>query len=380
MEMRARCDIEEAWVVSCADVEPINLAAAVKADNPALTVLLVDFEGSGSLRSRAREAEIDAVLDRASFVQRYGQMKQRNGRVTVLDAPRVTIEQVPPATLALPERAPLAAVSRSGGMLIPVVGGSGGVGKSSVATVAACLARNRGKRRLLLDFDLQFGDIALMAGQGTALAIDEAVALPMKLEQELAKQAPLTVLAAPARLEAAEAVVKAAPALLARLCDAYEVIIANTGAAWAEQHAVLLERSSAALFLVDQRASSLRACRHALELCARCGIATGPFHFALNRCAKGAPFSAADASSALQGAVVHELRDGGRDVEEYLSAGAPDDLIASGNEFCLSVGKVLDELLPPTPATASPLVPRTEERGAFGRRARHAARKRGKRS
>ena len=87
------------------------------------------------------------------------------------------------------------------------------------------------------------------------------------------------LLAAPRRLEAYEAIAAEGPALLDCLMPRFDVIVANTGAAWREEHALLLERSSKALFLVDQRASSLRACKHAFELCARCGIATSPFVF-----------------------------------------------------------------------------------------------------
>lgn len=169
------------------------------------------------------------------------------------------------------------------------------------------------------------------------------------------------------------------PAFLDRVAPAYDVIVANTGAAWAEQHAVLLERSYTALFLIDQRASSLRACKHALELCARCGIATGPFEFALNRCMKGAPLTVADASCALQGATVFELRDGGRDVEDYLASGAVDDLLQTGNEFCVSVRQVMERLLPKAGSTTSSDATRSGDNSLSKRRGRHAGRKRGRR-
>ena len=172
---------------------------------------------------------------------------------------------------------------------MPVVSGSGGAGKSSVAVLAAYIARSMGYKTLLLDYDLQFGDAALMAGMEDALAIDRAIAHRDRLAQETARNPMFTVLAAPERLEQSEEVIKAMPQFLDEIAGDYDAIIANTGAAWAEQHAVLLERSYVSLFLVDQRASSIRACRHALELCARCGIATGPIEFVHNRCAKGAP-------------------------------------------------------------------------------------------
>ena len=168
---------------------------------------------------------------------------------------------------------------------------------------------------MLIDYDLQFGDVDVMVGVENPLRIDTALAHPDDLELMLGRNEPLSVLAAPARLEAAEEVVHQLPRLLDRLADEFDVIIANTGATWAEQHAALLERSSVALFLIDQRASSVRACKHALELCARCGIAANPFQFALNRCAKGTPLTSVDVSCALQGAPVFELKEGGT-VEE----------------------------------------------------------------
>ena len=52
-----RCEngLGEAWVVSCDDVEAINLAATLKADCPELVVRLVDFEGGGSLLNGLEE-------------------------------------------------------------------------------------------------------------------------------------------------------------------------------------------------------------------------------------------------------------------------------------------------------------------------------------
>lgn len=69
--LRSDEDVGEAWVFSSDDVEPINVAAAVKKDRPNLPVYLVSFEESGSLRSRAQAANLDGVLDRAQFLARY---------------------------------------------------------------------------------------------------------------------------------------------------------------------------------------------------------------------------------------------------------------------------------------------------------------------
>ena len=380
----------EAWVVSCNDVEPINLAASLKADSPELRVSLVSFELCGSLLSRAHNALIDEVLERSAFVRRYGDEKRRaldgqggfgeqdgdperskdggeldgkrgksggsDSRVdavaesTAVALPTVGDMLVPPpvapALQTKPQPRPAAVRTSSRSFVLSVVSGSGGAGKSAVSALSALISKAGGRKTLLLDCDLQFGDVDAMVGVDNPLRIDEALANPDLLEREIAQEGRLAVLAAPARLETGDEVAHLLPELLERVSNVFDVVVANTGAAWAEQHAALVERSSVALFLIDQRASSVRACKHALELCARCGIATGPFQFALNRCAKGAPLTSVDVSCALQGAPVFELRDGGRDVEDYLSSGAGADLLEMKNEFAKSLEQVMERLLP----------------------------------
>lgn len=494
--------VDEVWVVSCDDVEPINLAATIKGDRGDVRVCLVSFQGTGSLRSRASAANIDATLTRQAFVTRYAAFKRVRSAATlpidrggvadlqdsgplfqpeepVLPAPPPSVVQgAQPQLAGIPSIAPLHpavgvdpsqparnhasaqpvspigaalddaaagrlphppvgcsadglpqppapasqhaaasphAVSAAAGapvpppgfssppdaalvsgaryqpqfsappapsavvapspigdpaafavrqgsqadaLLLPIVSGSGGAGKSAVAVLVALLAQRRGLKTLLLDFDLQFGDMREMTGQPEALGIDEVLAEPARLAQLAPAAGMPALLGAPRHLEEAETVAQSAPALLAALGGMFDVIVANTGSAWAEQHAVLLERCSKALFLIDQRASSIAACRRALDLCARCGIAVSPFLFAVNFCAKGAPLTSIDASCALRGAQTVELADGGAEVEEALSEGRPQDLIEAGNPLVASLDALLADILPSTgEAAGEPGVP-----------------------
>lgn len=90
----------------------------------------------------------------------------------------------------------------------------------------------------------------------------------------------------------------------------------------------------------------MHAAQRALDLCARCGIAVNPFLFTLNGCGKGAPLSSMDVSCALKGAHVHELPDGGADVEELLAAGLVGDLIDSRNDLFEGIEELMVEILP----------------------------------
>ena len=436
--LRDAASVQEVWVVSCADVAPINLAAALKRDRPGRRVCMLTAQESGSLRSRTTAAGVDASLTRQAFVERYAQCKQVAMRTIELqagigpgavcapagEAPQQqatfgvassmtspygvatthsagfseSLERagamVSPAemrqggsyasanaqsALAAPSAAkdlaatvsPYGAVSGLGasgsssasaanpqrpaakGFLLPVVSGSGGAGKSAVALLAAHAAQGLGLRTLLLDFDLQFGDMAQLMGVKKPLRIDEVLARPERLAELSCEGRVPALLAAPEHVDAAEAVVAQAPALLDAVRERFDVIVANTGGAWAEQHAVLLERSSKVLFLVDQRATSVHAAQRALDLCARCGIAVNPFLFTLNGCGKGAPLSSMDVSCALKGAHVRELPDGGADVEDLLAAGLVGDLIDSRNELVEGIEELMAEMLPGVSAAAT---------------------------
>lgn len=333
----------EVWVLSCDDIDSINLAAAIKADTPTMRVHLVADEINGSLRSRARVAAIDDVVSKVQFVKEFQEEKRRRMQLQlpVLDENAAVVMPI----RFQPEAKRL--VKRDGrAFVLPVVGGSGGVGKSTVSVMGALLAEQMGYRTLLVDYDLQFGDAALFLGGKDGLALDEAIGDDALLQNLLDNSTSFAFLTAPARIEMAETVVRDMGRLIERVRGAFDVVIANTGAAWAEQHAVLLEQSSAALFLVDQRSTSLWACKHALDLCVRCGIATGSFLYAVNRCGKNAAYTSIDISCALQGATVYELRDGGRDVEDFLSAGSARELLSQHNEFVESLREMLIRILP----------------------------------
>lgn len=411
--LRSDRAVDEVWVASSDEIEPINLAATLKHDRGDRCVCLLAFEGTGSLWSRASAAGIDASLTRQAFVARYGQRKRYaagealsrahidaerqkdvESRLRAMESlgaqavgsgagssaatatqetakmepqvERVIVREVSSSAKSAGERA---LEPSSSPFLFPVVSGGGGVGKSTIAVLSALLAQKRGLRTLVLDFDLQFGDMPRLLGVEDPLTMEDALASPGRLDHVAPEGEMPALLAAPKRLELSEIIAKQTPELLDALSGKFDVVVANTGASWSEQHAVLLERCSKALFLVDQRPSSLEACQRALDLCARCGIAAGPFAFALNRCAKRSLFSSIDVACTLHVQRVFELADGGRDVEELLGAGMPFELIDSRNPLCASVDAMLDELLPGADEEASRGVSSRSARGGlFGRR------------
>lgn len=319
--------LKAAWVVSCDEIEPINMAAALKMTRPDLPVFLIQADRTGSIVSRVQAAGIDDVVGVEGFV---GHLKAFAEGLDGKD--EVSASNPEPKS------------SKGSGFLLTVMSGGGGVGKSTISVLAARLAEKRGMRTALVDGDLQFGDLSDIAGPCQRVPIESLVqGAPLSEE---ASNASLLLVEAPHTLEQSEALASSTVAVAENLCNTFDLVVVNTGGNWSEQHALLLEHSAATLLLVDQRASSVRACRHALDLCLRCGIATGSFLFAVNRCSRHALFSSIDVSSALSGAHVVELAEGGSQVEELLGSGMAGQLIADGNPLCIGIDRILDELLP----------------------------------
>ena len=102
------------------------------------------------------------------------------------------------------------------GRLVTVFSPKGGTGKTVLSTnVSASLAKHWGKRALLLDLDLQFGDAAIMLGIEPEKTIYDLVTAPGELDSEklagytTRHACGLDVLPAPLRPEDAELVTEA---------------------------------------------------------------------------------------------------------------------------------------------------------------------------
>lgn len=352
--LRAVSTVEEAWISSSDEVSALNLAAALHQDRSDLAIRLVLFSASGSVRSNAAAAGVSEVLDEVTFPKRFAETCLAMSGMTSGPSMTEPVRQVSEVQRTGSLMACALAGEQAGdaGLLLPVLSGSGGAGRSTVCAVLAHLIQKRGLSVAVLDLDLQFGDMHRLFGIEKPLTVNDILSDPEAVDalrpssaEGCVEASRPALIAAPERLEQAELVCSHAGEVIALCQSLFDVVVVNTGAAWADHHALLLERSASPLFLIDQRASSVLACKHALELCARMGTATRSVVFALNRCSREAMFTGIDIAMALQGAHVLEIRDGGHEVEELLGSGMADELCAARNEMVRSVDTIIDEAI-----------------------------------
>ncbi len=248
------------------------------------------------------------------------------------------------------------AQSEQSAFVVSIVGGCGGVGKSTVAVSLAAMAQSRGLKTLLIDADLQFGDMGFLLGKEDGFDIADLMAQPERMAQVEPDGGLPALIRSPRKLEQSELIMGRLAEFICSFKGSFDLIVVNTGAFWSESHMQVIEASDKILFMLDQRPSSVRSCSHALELCERCGIATRQFLFVLNFCSKHALLTSIDVSCALHGVHVEELRDGGKEVGELLGAGLPGDLIASKNAFVSSLEKLLLAVVPDGAQSGAPAV------------------------
>jgi pilus assembly protein CpaE len=143
------------------------------------------------------------------------------------------------------------------GRVVTVFSPKGGTGKTVTATnLASCLAKHEGRRTLLLDLDLQFGDAAIMLGMEPDKTIYDLVVAPGELDSEklvgytTKHVCGLDILPAPLRPEDAELVTEAKLARLLEVArESFDVIVVDTSPFFHGPMLATLDRTDELLLL-----------------------------------------------------------------------------------------------------------------------------------
>jgi pilus assembly protein CpaE len=241
-----------------------------------------------------------------------------------------------------PRRA--AAAGKREGRIITVFSPKGGTGKTVIATnLAAALAKDDGRRTLLLDLDLQFGDAAIMLGIEPEKTIFDFVNAPGELDPDklagytTKHKSGLDILPAPLRPEDAELVTEAKLGRLievARAC--YDAIIVDTSPFFHGPMLATLDRTDELLLVCSLDVPTLKNVRLALGTLEMLSFPPARVRIVLNRANSKVGMKQREVEAALEQKVRYEIPSD-RVVPITVNKGMPAVLAEPGSDFSRAI-------------------------------------------
>ena len=258
------------------------------------------------------------------------------------------------------------AAPTSNGRVITVFSPKGGSGKTTIAVNLAIALASAGKRTLLLDLDLQFGDAGIMLGLATDKTLYDLVGTAGLLDSDkllgftTTHQSGLALLAAPARPEEGERVSEAG---VTRLLDAarqtFEVVVVDTAPLFDAPMLTALEASDELLLVSGHDLPTLKNIRMGLQTLELLQFPSERVSIVLNRVGAKAGIRPSEAASALGREARFQLPDDAA-VIAGVNSGSPVVVSAPRSRFARAIASIATELVP---------VPRPAKRRGLRRRA-----------
>ena len=225
------------------------------------------------------------------------------------------------------------------GRVITVFSPKGGTGKTVTASnLSAALAKS-GKKTLLLDLDLQFGDAAIVMGIEPEKTVYDLVVAPGELDfEKLAGYTTkhpcgLDVLPAPLRPEDAELVTESKITRLMEVArECYDVIVVDTSPFFHGPMLATLDRTDELLVLCGLDVPTLKNVRLALQTLELLSFPMNRVRFVLNRANTKVGLSKREVESALK-VEIHAEVPSDRAVPVAVNQGNPVVLSDPGSDF-----------------------------------------------
>ncbi len=245
------------------------------------------------------------------------------------------------------------------GRVLTVFSPKGGTGKTVMSSNLACaFAKHGGKKTLLLDLDLQFGDAAIMLGIEPDKTIYDLVVAPGELDPE--KLAGYTtrhasgvdVLPAPIRPEDAELVTEAKLSRLLEVAkESYEMIVVDTSPFFHGPMLATLDRTDELLLLCGLDVPTIKNVRLSLQTLELLSFPTERIRVVLNRANTNVGMKRGEVEAALEQPVRFEIPSD-RAVPLAVNRGNPAVVSDPKADFSRAVREMAKALQPATPATS----------------------------
>src|SRR4051812_752954 len=298
-------------------------------------VLLIASSGSAGLLDQALDADVSDVLLLPQLVENV-------------------VFAIRKATHSGRRHATSNAGGARHGKIVTVFSPKGGTGKTVTATnLATACAKFEGRKTLLLDLDLQFGDTAIMLGVEPEKTIYDLVVAPGELDSEklagyvTKHPSGLDMVPAPLRPEDAELVTEAKLSRLLEVArETYDVIVVDTSPFFHGPMLATLDRTDELLMICGLDVPTLKNVRLSLQTLELLSFPQSRIRFVLNRADSKVGLKQREVESALGVKIGCEVPSE-RAVPVSVNRGNPAVISDPGCDFARSMRELGSTLFPP---------------------------------
>jgi pilus assembly protein CpaE len=310
-------------VVACGaeDEEALDLVEWWVGHRAGQPVLVVCHSSANGFVRRAFDAGADDFV-----MLKVGEVDGAASQQLVFAIQKAAARKRPPAS-SMGNLVPALAAAQ--GAVICVLGPKGGIGKTVTSANLAAKLAVHGKRVVLIDLDLQFGDVALTLGvrpDNTVydLAVSGGSLDAEKIEAYLIRHSTgLRVLAAPLRPDESASV---SPEFLIEVINTlrtvYQYVIIDTPPAFTPEVIAVIDASTSVCMMGMLDALSLKNTRLGLETLELMGYPSDHIRVVLNRANTSVGITGSDVQRVL-GRTPDILIPSNRDVARSVNAGEP---------------------------------------------------------
>jgi pilus assembly protein CpaE len=243
------------------------------------------------------------------------------------------------------------------GRILTVFSPKGGTGKTVMScNLATAFAKHGGKKTLLLDLDLQFGDAAIMLGIEPDKTIYDLVVAPGELDPEkltgytTRHASGVEVLPAPIRPEDAELVTEARITRLLEVAkESYEMIVVDTSPFFHGPMLATLDSTDELLLVCGLDVPTIKNVRLSLQTLELLSFPTERIRLVLNRANTNVGMKRGEVEAALEQRVRYEIPSD-RAVPLAVNRGNPAVASDPKAEFSRAVREMAKSLQPAEPS------------------------------
>lgn len=273
--------------INMPDMDGITATETIRQRNQVAQIVILSVQGDPNYMRRAMLAGARDFLTKPPMADELISAVRRAGEMARLERSKSVQVSAPSATSAKPSFG----MSATAGRIIMVYSPKGGTGTTTLAVNLAITLNNEETKAVLVDGNLQFGDVAIFLNEQGKNTILDLAPRSDELEPEIVESvlikhtsSGLRILAAPAKPEHADHVSSDQFAkLLKYLRQIYAYVIVDTTHVLNDITLAALDISDVVVLVVTQDIPAIKNTRLFLDLLTTIGVNRNRICFVMNR-------------------------------------------------------------------------------------------------